>query len=188
MDVMRARTLTSSEHIRAAARLGGAFGLAMLAAACATTQSSAPVAGPATAEFRTSDFNWSTTAGQGRIDGQLKFKAGNTTYSCVDAGVILTPETPWTRRRMEILYKSPEYAALPAAVVRARTPPGRSSDYSAFVKRTACDASGRFTFDGLPDGAWFVITVARPAAGPGQEVAIMRRAKVQGGRVVAVRL
>lgn len=170
------------------------IGAAMLLSACATT-SPPPAPGvtsaarPANAEFRTSDFAWSTAAGAGRIEGQLRYKAGGQTYSCADAGVVLTPETPWTRRRMEILYKSPSSAALPAADVRGRTPPGRSSDYSAFVKRATCDASGRFSFTGLPDGNWFVITVAKPVApGAGQEMAIMRRVTTGGARATAVKL
>lgn len=168
------------------------IGAALLLSACATTSpppgpTVASGSRPATAEFKTSDFAWSTAAGKGRIDGQLRYSAGGQAYSCADAGVVLTPETPWTRRRMEILYKSPSSAALLASEVRGRTPPGRSSDYSAFVKRASCDASGKFSFSGLPDGAWFVITVAKPAAGGGQEMAIMRRVTT-GGRAVSVKL
>lgn len=180
--------------VRVSSRLAGGIGLAMLLSACATTsQPPAPVAmgaaRPANAEFRTADFAWSTAAGKARIDGQLRYKDGGQAYSCAGSGVILTPETPWTRRRMEILYKSPSSATLPASDVRGRTPPGRSSDYSAFVKHAGCDASGRFSFSGLPDGAWFVITVAKPVTpGAGQEMAIMRRVTTGGARATAVKL
>ncbi|MGH6996638.1 MAG: hypothetical protein ACREEO_00525 [Phenylobacterium sp.] len=178
--------------VRPSSRVVFGIGVAMFLSACATT--SPPPAGvagaarPASAEFKTSDFAWSTAAGAGRIDGQLRYKAGGQAYSCADAGVVLTPETPWTRRRMEILYKSPSSAALLASEVRGRTPPGRSSDYSAFVKHATCDASGRFTFTGLPEGNWFVITVAKPVApGAGQEMAIMRRVTT-GARATSVKL
>lgn len=166
----------------------------MLLASCATTSPppaavATNTARPANAEFRTSDFAWSTAAGKGRIEGQLRYKADGQPYSCADAGVVLTPETPWTRRRMEILYKSPSSATLLASDVRGRTPPGRSSDYSAFVKRATCDASGRFIFSGLPQGAWFVITVVKPAAGgAGQEMAIMRRVTTDGAKATSVKL
>lgn len=176
--------------VRSNSRVALGFGAAMFLSACATTsQPPAPsVARPASAEFKTSDFAWSTAAGAGRIEGQLRYKAGGQAYSCADAGVVLTPETPWTRRRMEILYKSPSSATLLASEVRGRTPPGRSSDYSAFVKHAACDASGRFTFSGLPEGNWFVITVAKPVApGTGQEMAIMRRVTT-GARATSVKL
>jgi hypothetical protein len=144
-------------------------------------------AGPAPSgdeSFRKSDFAWSTAVGKGEIDGQLTFRQGNVAYSCVDAGVLLTPETPWVRRRMSILYSSSDKAALPAADVRARTPPERNQDYSSFVKRAACDATGHFDFSALPDGVWYVITVARPAPpAKGGDMAIMRRVAVKGAKV-----
>jgi hypothetical protein len=139
--------------------------------------------------FRQQDFAWSTVPGPGRVDGRLVYRQGQTRYTCAGAGVVLTPETLWSRRRMTILYNSPERAALPVAEVRARTPSAPSDDYSAFVKRTVCDSDSRFTFTGLPNGAWFVITVARPAGGAaGTEIAIMRRIEIRGGRAVVVDL
>src|SRR5258705_9209195 len=138
----------------------------LMLSACATTQGPAPkgVAAPSqaagAAAFRTSDFAWSTTAGRGQIDGQLTYKPKGVPYGCAAAGVILTPETPWVRSRMIVLYGSPEGAALPVEDVRRRTPPERSQDYSNFVKRATCDATGRFSFTGLPDATWFAITVA----------------------------
>jgi len=103
--------------------------------------------------------------------------------------VILTPETLWTRRRMTSLYNSPINAALPVETVRARTTSAPNEDYSSFVRRTTCDVGERFSFSGLPNGAWYVITVAKPAKGAsGPSMAIMRRAEVRGGRATAVEL
>jgi hypothetical protein len=139
--------------------------------------------------FRAQDFAWSTAPGQGRVEGRVTYRQGQVRYSCAGAGVVLTPETPWSRRRMTILYASPERSALPASEVRARTPSAPSGDYSAFVKRTVCDANSRFSFSGLPNGAWFVITVARPVGGAaGTDIAIMRRIEIRGGRAVSVEL
>ena len=118
----------------------------------------------------------------------MAYRAGQTRYSCAGAGVVLTPETPWTRRRMAILYKSPERSALPAEEVRARTPSAPSGDYSAFVKRAVCDANNAFSFSGLANGSWFVITVAKPVSGSGPDIAVMRRVDVRGGRAVRVEL
>jgi hypothetical protein len=162
--------------------------------ACATSEGPpAPAAAsaprPGSAAFSVSDFVWSTNAGKGQIDGQVVYSDKDTAFSCAAAGVILTPETPWVRRRMKILYNSENTAALPAGEVRKRTPPERSQDYSKYVRRTTCDAAGRFSFSGLPDGAWFVITVVRPIkGGAGQEIALMRRVTTKGERPVKVRL
>jgi hypothetical protein len=141
--------------------------------------------GPSPA-FRADDFGWSTGVGRNGLAGRLTYRAGNATYTCANSSVILTPETPWTRRRMLALYRSTERAALPADEVRARTPaapPG--GDYSAFVRRTTCDASDRYSFSGLPNGAWYVITIGRPAAQNGANIALMRRVVTRGGRLTA---
>jgi hypothetical protein len=54
------------------------------------------------------------------------------------------------------------------------------------VKRTTCDDADQFAFGGLPDGAWYAITVAKPANGAGSTVALMKRVVVRGGRTTAV--
>ena len=175
-------------------RIVSASAALLLVAACAPTLGPPPppppphAPPPSAGVFRSEDFSWSAVPGPGRIDGRLVYKAGPTRYSCAGAGVVLTPETPWTRRRMTILYTSPERAALPVDEVRARTPSAPSGDYSAFVKRTVCDQNSRFSFSGLASGAWYVITVAKPVSGPGPDIAIMKRIEVRGGRVVAVDL
>jgi len=178
------------------ARLAGAMGAALLLSACASpggpspSAPAPPAASGATAAFRAADFAWSQAPGKGGIDGQLAYSQSGQAFTCANASVILTPETPWVRARMMVLYNSDRSAALPAAEVRGRTPPERSQDYSDFVRRATCDAQSHFSFSGLPDGPWFVITVAKPAT-PGaasRDVAIMRRVVLRGGKVVRVKL
>lgn len=171
--------------------LAAAAALAIVSACAPTLGPPPPPPGPPPSPtvFRPDDFSWSAVPGRARIDGRLTFRMGATPYTCAAAGVVLTPETPWTRRRMGILYGSDAAAALPVAEVRARTPSAPSDDYSAFVRRTTCDAADRFIFTGLPDGAWYVITVARPAGGAaGQEIALMKRVVTRSGRAVNVDL
>jgi hypothetical protein len=146
-------------------------------------------AGPGSAStFRAQDFAWSTESGQGGIAGRLAYRDGKTRFSCAHATVILTPETPWTRHRMQVLYHSTVYAAEPADEVRARTPSAPAEDYSAFVRRTTCDGASRFTFTGLPDGAWYAITIAKPAGGGGAGIALMKRVETRSGQVTPLTL
>lgn len=147
-----------------------------------------PSAPPSATVFRPGDFSWSAVPGRARIDGRMTYQRGDVRYSCQGAAVLLTPETPWTRRRMSILYNSPTAAALPTAEVRARTPSAPSEDYSAFVRRTVCDEADRFSFSGLPDGSWFVITVAKPTGRAGESLAIMRRVETRRGKPLKVQL
>jgi hypothetical protein len=146
-----------------------------------TPQSRAgPLFQPGSGEaFNEGDFAWSRGAGAGAIQGVLTFHDGGTRYSCRGRDVILTPETPWVRRRMYILYGSADQAAVPADIVRARTP-SSSGDYASYARKTTCDAGNRFSFQGLASGGWYVITLARPDDGSIGLVAVMRRVEVHG--------
>ena len=110
----------------------------------------APQISPSDGTFRAADFAWSQAAGRNTLAGALGH-TGPVRYSCVGATVVLTPETPWATRRMEVLYRSSQRAALPADDVRSRqnqAPPGDSNPY---VKRATCDAADHFNFTNLPD-------------------------------------
>lgn len=162
-----------------------ALAAAAVLAGCAPTLGPPPPGAhgpPGASTFKASDFAWSTEPGRGGITGQLGYRRGPTRFTCAGATVILTPETPWTKRRMQILYGSTEQAAEPAEAVRARTPKAPDGDYSAFVRRTTCDAASRFFFSKLPDGAWYAITIAKPVGGQGSSVALMKRVVTKAGR------
>src|SRR5690349_11838410 len=98
---------------------------AVALAACAPSLGPPPPGAygpPGASTFRAEDFAWSTEAGGGGVAGHVAYKQGAARFTCAHATVILTPETPWTRRRMLALYRSAEAAAEPADAVRARTP------------------------------------------------------------------
>ena len=144
--------------------------------------SSAPMAEVgAPGPFQPSDFAWSTQRGGSSILGILAYRGPGGRYTCEGGDVILTPETDWSRRRMVILYGSANAAAVPVSIVRARTPGAPVGDYARFVRKTTCDAANHFGFEGLPEGSWFVITVAKPADGQGETVAVTRRVETRGG-------
>ncbi|HEY8616457.1 hypothetical protein [Phenylobacterium sp.] len=159
-------------------------------AACAPSLGPPPPGRPSGPPgFQAADFAWSQAAGRNGVAGHVAHRRGATRYSCAGAGVVLTPETPWSRARMAALYGSTERAALPTEAVRARTPNAPAGDAGPYVKRTTCDVQDRFSFSGLADGAWYVITTARPVGEPqGESVALMRRVITRGGRTVALEL
>ena len=168
------------------------FALAGLAlAACGTDGGSGPApsgpsGGPAYTPnsgggpeaFRDSDFGWSPGHGGGEIDGVLTYKGG----SCTGSSVVLAPETAWSRARMRVLYLSNNAAAMPVDEVQQRTPPEHNQEYAKYARRATCDANNKFTFTGLPSGAWYVITVSTPPGG-GQKMAVMRRVETHGDTV-----
>jgi hypothetical protein len=158
----------------------------LVLAACAETPlaptssvGSGPIYQPGSGEtFNEADFAWSRGPGSGGIDGQMDFHQGPLRYSCRGRDVILTPDTPWVRRRMYILYGSVDQAVVPLEIVRARTPAVSSGDYASYARKTVCDEDSRFGFRGLAPGGWYVITLARPVDANGAAVAIMRRVQV----------
>lgn len=178
-----------------AVRLIAAASLAGLVSACSATTGGgpAPSAGPSAPApdryaFSAEDFAWSQVKGKSQVAGRVTYKQGPVRYTCAGATVILTPETPWSRRRMEVLYKSAERSALPSAEVRARTPMAPPGDSGPFIKRAICDAADRFSYAGLADGAWFMITIAKPVGVQGDAVALMRRVVTKGGKLTVTEL
>jgi hypothetical protein len=137
---------------------------------------------PSSGGFHDSDFSWSTGSGSGQIVGALSYKGAASRYTCQE--VVLTPETPWSRARMRMLYLSTTASAVPVEDVRARTP-AETNDYAKYARRAACNAAGHFSFTGLPDGGWYVITVAAPVGG-GDRIAVMRRVETNGDTVRVV--
>lgn len=165
-----------------------ALSICALTSACAAPSLGPPPPGPMptplqNATFSSADFAWSQRPGANVVAGQVVYRQGVIRYTCAGAGVVLTPETAWSRLRMAALYGSTERAALPTDEVRARTPNAPAGDAGPFVKRTTCDDADQFAFAGLADGAWFAITIARPAVNPkGASMALMRRVVVRGGK------
>lgn len=135
------------------------------------------------AAFSTEDFAWSTRSGQASIDGRVEYRRDGRLYECTGS-VALTPDTPYTRARVRTLYGSTEQAAIPEAIVRARTVSDPNGDYRSYVRSTTCEG-GRFRFNGLPDGGWFAIA---PVSAGGDRIVLMRYVQTRGGRAVSVSL
>ena len=161
-----------------AAVLAGALALG----ACATTpMGGAPTAG--SSEFSADAFAWSTRAGQASIEGRVAFAQDGRSFHCV-GNVGLIPDTGYTRARMQRLYGSTDQAAVPAAVVRARSAGEQGADYRAFERAEPC-ADNAFRFNGLPDGGWFLIS---PVKAGDDILVLMKRVETRGGRMVSVTL
>jgi hypothetical protein len=136
---------------------------------------------PPPSAFNPQEFAWSAERGSGSISGTFGYHRGPVRFICQGEDVLLIPETPWSRRRMIILYGSANAAAIPVSIVRARSPSAPTGDYARYVRRTTCDADNHFGFDDLPVGPWYVVTVGRPAEGGGEPIAVTRRVEIGGG-------
>jgi hypothetical protein len=159
--------------------LVGLAATAGLLAACSGGAAGDRYPAPLSAAFRADDFAWSAGQGQGAIEGRVDFRQDGQIYACTGS-VALTPDTPYTRARFRTLYGSTDRAAVPEAVVRARTVPDPDADYRSYVRSAVCQ-NGRFSFSGLPDGGWFLIVPV--SAGGDNRVVLMRRVVTRGGRI-----
>jgi hypothetical protein len=157
-----------------------ATGLAL--GACATTPTGG-VSGGGSTEFSADAFAWSTRAGQASIEGRVAFAQDGQSFHCV-GNVGLIPDTGYTRARMQRLYGSTERAAVPAAVVRARSAGEQGADYRSFERAQPC-ANDAFRFTGLPDGSWFLIS---PVKAGDDIMVLMKRVQTRGGRMISVTL
>ena len=158
----------------------------LLLAGCQTRPSELPLPPPPPPP-PPNEFEWSAANGANTIQGEAVWRHEGHTFSCAGQSVGLTPETPYTRKRMIDLYGSDEAATRPVADVRARSAnAAQSRDYRAYVRSTECDSHGRFVFHDLPDGGWFVIV---PAAAPsGAKEVGLRRTHVAGGETRTVKV
>jgi len=157
-----------------------AGGLAL--SACATMPVGGVTSGAST-EFSADAFAWSTRSGQASIEGRVAFAQDGKTFSCV-GNVGLIPDTGYTRARMQRLYGSTDRAAVPAAVVRARSAGEQGADYRSYERAQPC-ADNAFRFTGLPDGSWFLIS---PVKAGDDIVVVMKRVQTRGGRMINVTL
>lgn len=137
-----------------------------------------PVAPAGPAAFSADDFAWSSASGRAAIEGRVDYRRDGQAFSCTGS-VALTPDTPYTRARFRTLYGSTDRAALPEAVVRARTVPDPNADYRSFVRSETC-RNGTFDFVGLPAGGWFIIA---PVSAGGDRVVLMRHVETRNGRI-----
>jgi uncharacterized Zn-binding protein involved in type VI secretion len=118
---------------------------ALTLGACATAGSRAPVAWTST--YHEPDFAWADAKGTASVSGQafLKTRGGDVKVAAGNE-VQLVPQNKMTS----------EYVA--RAVIQGEELPTPDERARRHTRRTIADAEGRFRFDGLPAGNWFVIS------------------------------
>ncbi len=169
--------------IRLAPALAAVAALAAALSACAATPGPQRYAPAPSAAFNAFDFGWSVRPGNANIEGRVAYGRDGQSFACTGS-VALTPDTPYTRARFQTLYGSTDQAAVPEAVIRARTVADPNADYRSYVRSATCE-NGRFRFEGLPDGGWFLIT---PVSAGGDRIVLMRHVATRAGTTANVTL
>ena len=151
--------------------------------ACATAPDGLSPAAQSPTSALERQFAWSGLAGDNAIRGAVAYRtpAGGA-FSCAGRSVALTPAAPISAIRTERLYGSTDHAVSSLEAVRQRSAGQSAPAYARWMRSTQCDEQGRFAFEGLPDGGWFLIATAKPERAGAQPVVIMRRIEARGGQ------
>jgi hypothetical protein len=158
----------------------------LLLASCAATMPGPRYLRQPSAVFHAADAAWAAQPGKNTISGSalMRTMTGDV-KTCAGLLVELIPDTPYARERMTISFGSPEGGYFPASNLTAPSP---DPEYTRSVRRSVCDAQGSFSFEGLPDGSYFLtasvvwnIPVQNAAFVQGGD--IMQHVSVSGGEV-----
>lgn len=121
----------------------GVVGLGLLVAACARPEMAQSVA------YREADHRAYIGKGTAGVAGEGFLRRPNALLArCSGGKVFLMPATPYFRERLEIFKKGG---------ITANAADRLESD-GKVVRQTQCDHLGRFLFEDLPAGKWFVVT------------------------------
>lgn len=130
------------------------------------------------------EVEWARKTGRNTVSGNASLKSGGTTHTCASQSANLIPDTAYARARMTAIFGNASRgtrAASLGAVKFERDDPL----YVSTLRTARCDASGSFSFPGVPDGVWYVTTSVKWQDGT-QGSSMMQRVDVQGGRLTKV--
>ena len=113
--------------------------------------------------FDASEVAYIHERGTNTIEGNAFIRQrGGGTVTCAGEDVFLIPAGEYARERMRIAFGTDERSAYMAFTVIAfggQVPDDAGSgEYSDYQRRTRCDSEGRFEFDDIAAGSYFVFT------------------------------
>ncbi|TXL66259.1 peptidase associated/transthyretin-like domain-containing protein [Zeimonas arvi] len=126
--------------------------------------------------------------GPNTVTGSASVRQRNgTVVTCAGQPVFLVPATDYARIRVRALYGSDERgASLDGRSYRFDPDP---PEYAKLVRQAQCDANGRFRFDRVASGTFFLTAVVRWQEGERRAGgSLMQRVTTGGGRTVDLKL
>ena len=137
-----------------------------------------------TLPFNAGDVAWSLGPGTATVEGRAALPAvGGVTHTCAGGETQLFPAGTYAAEMMRIVFGSDVRGFAPLA--SSRYPTNIAADFKNTVRRIGCDPEGRFRFDGVPAGRWYVFSnvIFRGAGGGAapQGGALMQRIDIAEG-------
>ena len=109
------------------------------------------------ARFDYSEHERFAQRGENGISGIGFLDRETATATCAGSRVLLLPGTPYFREMIAHIVAGSE-----------PEPPDRPFPrLKGMIRRTQCDAQGSFSFSGIPDGEWFILTEVNARTGGG---------------------
>jgi len=136
-----------------------------------------------TLPFNASDVAWSSAPGTATVEGRAAISAaGEVPRTCAGGEAQLLPAGAYAAEMMRIVFGSDVRGFAPRG--SSRYPTNIAADFGSTVRRVGCDPEGRFRFDGVPAGRWYVFSnvIFRSAGAEApQGGALMQRIDVAEG-------
>ena len=129
--------------------------VAVLASACSTPMPSAST--EMTSRFDAGEVAWSREPGTATVEGSAAMAApGGARQTCAGGEAQLVPASGYAAEMMRIVFGNDVRGFVPLAT--ARYPTNMTAEFGKTVRRIGCDAEGRFRFDNVPAGRWYVFS------------------------------
>lgn len=125
--------------------------------------------------------------GPNTVTGSASLRRPGGPVTCAGQAVYLVPATDYAQIRVRALYGSDRRGArIDGRSLRFEPDP---PDYSRLVRQARCDADGRFRFERVANGRFFLTAVLRWQDGNRQASgSLMQEISAGGGRTIDVRL
>ncbi|WP_457755432.1 hypothetical protein [Thermovibrio ammonificans] len=151
---------------------------------CATAQREVTV--HLHSSFNPKEVAWFKKKGNNTLTGQAFLRTmGGQVITCAGQDVYLIPVSKYSSERIKAIYGNTTKAFVDILSYRNKNIKfiPDSKEYFKFIKKTICDANGRFKFTNLPDGEYFLFTQVVwtvPVLGP-QGGVLMQKVRLSGG-------
>tara|TARA_Y100000768_G_scaffold360450_1_gene317704 strand:- start:157 stop:687 length:531 start_codon:yes stop_codon:yes gene_type:complete len=114
--------------------------------------------------FSVDELDWFIAGGTTTVEGSAFLRQrGGGIVTCAGNEVNLVPVTKYSTERMTFLYENTEFGILQTglpAILRGKLFKGgeTAGAYLKYLLKTTCDVDGKFQFQNVPQGSYYLIT------------------------------